>query len=38
VVHFGVKAGKSYTAKVSFPGGGEASVVVKAGQFVEVGE
>jgi len=38
VVHFGVKAGKSYTAKVSFPGGGQASVVVKAGQFVEVTE
>ncbi len=38
VVHFGVKAGKSYTAKVSFPGGGKASVAVKAGQFVEVKE
>ncbi len=38
VVHFGAKAGKSYTAKVSFPGGGEMSVAVKAGQFVEVTE
>lgn len=38
VVHFGVKAGKVYTAKVSFPGGGEASVAVKAGQFIEITE
>ena len=38
VVHFGVKAGKTYTAKVSFPGGDDVSVTVKAGQFVEITE
>ncbi len=36
VVHFGAKAGKTYTARVSFPGGGETSIAVKAGQVVEV--
>ncbi len=38
VVHFGVKPGINYTAKVSFPGGGVASVAVKAGQVVEITE
>jgi hypothetical protein len=40
VVHFGVDAGHNhnYTVKVSFPGGGETSVAVNAGQFVEITE
>jgi hypothetical protein len=38
VAHFGVDADKTYTAKVSFPGGGQVAVDVKAGQFVELAE
>jgi len=36
VVHFGVKAGKSYTAKISYPGGATATQLVRAGQMVNV--
>ncbi len=36
VVHFGVKAGKSYTAKISLPGGKTTTRTVKAGQMVSV--
>ncbi|MDH3998221.1 MAG: CRTAC1 family protein, partial [Desulfuromonadales bacterium] len=36
VAHFGVVAGKSYTAKITAPGGAVQSVTVKAGQFTKV--
>ena len=36
VAHFGVEAGKAYTAKVTAPGSETVSLVVKAGQAVNV--
>ncbi len=35
VAHFGVKAGKSYVAKITQPGGETDSFTVKAGQFIK---
>ena len=35
-VHFGAKAGKSYTAKISVPGSEATSMKVKGGQFITV--
>lgn len=36
VAHFGAKAGTTYTATISVPGGEATSLVVKGGQFVNV--
>jgi hypothetical protein len=36
VAHFGAKAGKAYTAKISAPGSETVSLAVKAGQVVNV--
>jgi hypothetical protein len=36
VAHFGAKAGKAYTAKVTFPAGEEVVLDAKPGQFIEV--
>ncbi len=36
VVHFGAKAGKAYTAKITAPGQEAQSVSVKGGQFIKV--